>query len=191
MHVVEYVTTNLNRVAALDADTGKEKWVYDPHSYEAGMPALAGGFRHRGVAAWRDHGKPRVFLGTRYKLICIDAETGRPVPTFGNDGIVDATVGLSRMTDNAGNPIDKNFLEFNAAPTIYKDLVILGTATGDRVLGKDPAGAVRAFDARTGKLVWTFHMIPQTGEFGNDTWPNEEWKTGAIGRRDERANGRS
>jgi quinoprotein glucose dehydrogenase len=174
---VVYVTTNLNRVAALDADTGQEKWVYDPHSYEAGMPALAGGFRHRGVAAWRDHGKLRIFLGTRYKLISLDGETGKPVSTFGAGGTVDATVGLSRMTDNAGNPIDKNFLEFNAAPTVYKDLVIMGTATGDRVYGKDPGGAVRAFDARTGKLVWSFHMIPQPGEFGNDTWPTDEWKT--------------
>src|SRR4029077_377008 len=99
---VVYVTTNLNRVAALDAETGREKWVYDPHSYEAGMPALAGGFRHRGVAMWRDHGKLRIFLGTRYKLISLDGETGKPVPTFGDGGIVDATVGLSRMTDNSG-----------------------------------------------------------------------------------------
>ena len=174
---VVYVTTNLNRVAALDADTGQEKWVYDPHSYEAGMPALAGGFRHRGVAVWRDHGKLRIFLGTRYKLISLDGETGKPVPTFGDGGIVDATVGLSRMTDNSGKPLDKNFLEYNAAPTVYKDLIIMGTASGDRVYGKDPAGAVRAYDARTGKLVWSFHMIPQPGEFGNDTWPNDEWKT--------------
>jgi hypothetical protein len=99
------------------------------------------------------------------------------VPTFGDGGIVDATVGLSRMTDNSGKPLDKNFLEYNAAPTVYKDLIIMGTASGDRVYGKDPAGAVRAYDARTGKLVWSFHMIPQPGEFGNDTWPNDEWKT--------------
>jgi len=166
---VVYVSTNLNRVAALDADTGKEKWVYDPHSYEAGMPALAGGFRHRGVAAWRDKDKLRIVLATRYKLICIDAETGKPVPTFGDHGVVDTSVAL-------GRDVDKNFLEYNDAPVVYKDLFIVGTATGDSVFGKDPPGSVRAFDAHTGKLVWTFHMIPQPGEFGNDTWLDNSWK---------------
>ena len=174
---VVYVITNYYRVVALDAETGQQKWVFDPHAYEAGPSALAGGYRPRGVAAWRDHGKLRIFVASRSKLICLDAETGQPVSKFGGDGIVDASEGLSRQTDNAGVPIDKNFLEYNAAPVIYKDLVILGTATGDQVFGKDPAGAVRAYDAHTGKLVWTFHMIPQPGEFGNDTWLNDSWKT--------------
>ncbi len=172
-----YMITNYYRVVALDAETGKEKWLFDPHAYEDGPSALGGGYRPRGVAIWRDQGKLRIFVASRNKLIALDAETGQPVTTFGQNGVANAAVGLSRDTDSAGNPIDPTFLEFNDTPTIYKDLVILGTATGDRVYGKDPAGAVRAFDARSGALVWTFHMIPQPGTFGNDTWLNDSWKT--------------
>ena len=75
---VIYVTSNYNRVAALDAETGAVKWVYDPRAYEIGMPLLAGGFRHRGVAAWRDSqdgNKLRIFLASRYRLYC---STPRP-----------------------------------------------------------------------------------------------------------------
>src|SRR5881398_1782463 len=62
-------------------------------------------------------------------------------------------------------------------PVVYKDLVILGNGVADRLVYKnDPPGDVRAFDARTGKLVWTFHTIPQQGEFGNDTWGDDSWK---------------
>ena len=89
---VIYVTTNYNRLVALDADTGAEKWSYDPKAYETGMPTLAGGFRHRGVAAWRDGQKLRIFLASRYRLLCIDAATGTLVPSFGNNGVLDLTV---------------------------------------------------------------------------------------------------
>lgn len=167
---VVYVSTNYNRVAALDADTGAVKWVYDPRAYEGGMPALAGGFRHRGVAAWRDGSRLRIFLASRYRLICLDAETGQPVPTFGNNGIVDSSLGL-------GRPIDKQYLEYNSAPVIYRNLVIIGSAVGDRVIGRDPPGDVRAYDARTGKLVWVFRTIPQEKEFGVETWLDDSWKT--------------
>ena len=170
-----YVITNYYRVAALDAETGQQKWMFDPRAFEGGPSALAGGYRPRGVAAWRDKGKLRIFLASRYKLICLDAETGKPVMSFGADGVVDSTEGI-RPTDNGGKPIDKNFLEYNAAPVLFGDLVILGTATGDQVFGKDPAGSVRAFNARTGKLVWVFNMIPQPGEYGNETWLNDSWK---------------
>src|ERR1700704_2316125 len=80
---VLYVTTNYNRLVALDADTGAEKWTYDPKAYEGGMPARAGGFRRRGVAACPDGQKLRIFLASRYRLLCLDAETGALVPAFG------------------------------------------------------------------------------------------------------------
>ena len=166
---VVYTTTNMNRIVALDAETGTEKWVYDPHAYEKGMPTLAGGFRHKGVAIWRDNGKLRIFSASRNTLICLDAETGKPVTTFGDQGVADATAGLDPEAD-------PNLVEFNSAPTVFKDLVILGTAGGDRVYGPDPTSSVRAFDARTGKLVWSFRMIPPPGQFGNDTWLRNSWK---------------
>ena len=81
---VLYLSTPYNRVVALDADTGRELWSYDPKAYEEGAPASGQGFVHRGVAAWRDGDKLRIFMNSRYHLICLDAKTGQPVESFGN-----------------------------------------------------------------------------------------------------------
>ncbi len=171
---VVYVSTNYNRVAALDAETGAVKWIYDPRAYEIGMPLLAGGFRHRGVSAWRDAqdgNKLRIFLASRYRLFSLDAETGKPVGSFGNAGMVDTSKDLSWQ-------VDPKHFEINAAPTIYKDLVIVGSAIGDRLLyRRTPPGDVRAYHARTGKLVWRWSPIPQSPtDAGADTWENESWR---------------
>ena len=170
-----YVSSNYNRVAALDAQTGAERWVFDPRAYEDGMPALGGGFRHRGVTAWRDGASLRIFLASRFRLFCLDAETGDVVTSFGEDGVVDLSRDLIW-------PIDSSHFEFNAAPVVFKDLVIVGSAVGDRVIyRRTPPGDVRAYDARTGALVWSFHTIPQEGELGSQTWENEAWRyTGAT-----------
>ena len=79
---VLYVSTSYNRVVALDADTGTEKWRFDPKAYEDGQPPNGTGFVHRGLSAWRDRGKLRIFLNSRYRLFCLDADTGRPVESF-------------------------------------------------------------------------------------------------------------
>lgn len=167
---VVYVTTPYNRVVALNAESGAEIWSYDPKTYVDGQPPNGTGYVHRGIAAWRDHGKLRLFLNTRYRLICIDAQTGKPLPSFGDNGIVDISKGLIW-------PINKLHLSQTSPPVVYKDLVILGSGVGDRLVYKhDPPGDVRAFDARTGKQVWSFHTIPQAGEYGNDTWGNGSWQ---------------
>ena len=166
---VVYLTTPYNRVIALDAETGREKWVYDPHAYEMGMPALAVGFVHRGVTPWRDGSRLRLFLASRYRLICLDAETGQPVKTFGTEGVLDLSQGLTR-------PIRKEHYEHNSPPLVFKDLVIVGSSIGDRIMYRgDPPGMVRAFNARTGKMVWAFNLIPRPGEFGNETWERDSW----------------
>jgi quinoprotein glucose dehydrogenase len=169
---VLYLSTPYNRVVALDAKTGVERWRYDPKPYEDGQPPNGTGFVHRGVAAWRDErGALRIFINSRYRLISVDAETGRPVAGFGVNGVVDLTRGLSR----AVNP--KHYTN-TSPPVIYKNLVILGNGVGDRlVYTNDPPGDVRAFDARTGSIVWTFRPVPQPGEFGHETWGNESWRT--------------
>jgi quinoprotein glucose dehydrogenase len=169
---VLYLSTPYNRVVALDAKSGAELWRYDPKPYEDGQPPNGTGFVHRGVAAWRDDGGAlRIFMNSRYRLISLDAKTGRPVTGFGVNGVVDLTRGLSRA-------VNAKHYTNTSPPVVYKDLVILGNGVGDRlVYTNDPPGDVRAFDARTGKIVWTFRPIPPAGEFGNDTWGNESWRT--------------
>jgi quinoprotein glucose dehydrogenase len=168
---VLYLSTPYNRVVALDARTGVERWSYDPKPYEDGQPPNGTGFVHRGVAAWRDEsGRLRIFMNSRYRLICLDASTGMPVTSFGRDGIVDLTEGLSWT-------VNRKHYTNTSPPVVYKNLVILGNGVGDRLVYRnDPPGDIRAFDANTGTIVWTFRPTPRPGEFGNDTWGDESWK---------------
>jgi quinoprotein glucose dehydrogenase len=167
---VLYLSTPYHRVVALDAETGSEIWSYDPRSYEDGQPPNGTGYVHRGVAAWREGSDFRIFLNTRYRLIALDGKTGTPIDSFGDHGIVDLSNGLIWK-------INKLHYTNTSPPVIYKNLVILGNGVGDRlVYHNDPPGDVRAFDVRTGRQVWSFHTIPQAGEYGNETWGNESWK---------------
>ena len=173
---VLYLSTMYNRVVALNAETGAEIWAYDPKAHADGQPPNGTGFVHRGVAAWRDSaagpdaGRLRIFVNSRAKLICLDAKTGRPVESFGEEGLVDLTKGLRW-------PVDPKRYTNTSPPVIYKDLVILGNGVADRLMYRqDPPGDVRAFDARTGRQVWRFHTVPEAGEPGVETWGNESWK---------------
>jgi quinoprotein glucose dehydrogenase len=167
---VLYVSTPYNQVAALDAETGRELWRYNPEAYKEGQPASGQGFVHRGLAAWKDGDHLRIFLNSRTRLIALDARTGRPVQTFGKNGEIDLAEALVWK-------INKKHYANTSPPVVYKDLVILGNGVGDRLsYRQDPPGDVRAFDARSGRLVWTFHTIPQRGEFGNNTWDNGAWR---------------
>ena len=163
---VIYLSTPYNRVVALDAETGRERWSYNPEAYKDGQVPNGTGFVHRGVAAWRDsrNGKLRIFMNSRHRLISLDAETGKPVADFGDNGVVNLVAGLRWET----NP--KQYTN-TSPPVIYKNLVIVGNGVADRLAyKKDPPGDVRAFDARTGKLVWTFHTVPLADDVGADTW---------------------
>lgn len=169
---VMYLSTPYNKVVALNPETGAEIWSYDPKSYVDGQPANGTGYVHRGVAWWRDSrtGAERIFLNTRYRLLSLDAKTGKLDPSFGDNGIVDLSQGLVWQ-------INKLHYSETSPPVVYKNLVILGNGVGDRLVYKnDPPGDVRAFDAHTGKRVWTFHTIPQQGEFGNNTWGGDSSK---------------
>jgi quinoprotein glucose dehydrogenase len=168
---VLYVSTPYNRVVALDADTGKELWAFDPKAYEAGQPPNGTGFVHRGVAAWRDGRQARIFLNSRSRLFALDASTGEPIASFGVKGVVDLTAGLRR-------PVRADHYTNTSPPVVYRNLVIVGNGVGDRLVYKgDPPGDVRAFDARTGKQVWRFNTVPDPGEFGADTWAGESART--------------
>jgi quinoprotein glucose dehydrogenase len=167
---VLYLSTPYNQVAALDAASGKQLWRYDPKAYEDGQPPNGQGFAHRGVVAWRDGNNLRIFLNARYKLIQLDAKTGLPVSGFGTNGVIDLSEGLVWA-------INKKHYTNTSPAIVYKDLIIVGNGVGDRLTYKnDPPGDIRAFHARTGKLVWKFNTIPQRGEFGNNTWDAGSWQ---------------
>jgi quinoprotein glucose dehydrogenase len=173
---VMYLTTALIKVCALDAATGAQLWRYDPFESMfggAGSTATVEGAAsprgvNRGVAYWQHGEDKRILFTALSSLVCLDANTGKPIPSFGKNGTVDLTKGLGR--DISGLVYD-----VTCPGAIYKDLIILGSEVGE---GPDPAapGHVRAFDVRTGKPVWIFHTIPQPGEFGHDTWPADAWK---------------
>jgi quinoprotein glucose dehydrogenase len=168
---VLYVSTSLSQVAALDAATGKALWVYDPETWKNGTPSN-NGFVHRGVAYWADGKDRRIFFGTGDGyLICLDAHTGKVIPSFGHEGRIDLTQGL-------GREVDRHLYGVSSPPIICRDVVVIGSKVNDvPLVAEMPPGDVRGFDVRTGKLQWTFHSIPKEGEFGNETWKNGSWQT--------------
>jgi quinoprotein glucose dehydrogenase len=161
---VLYTVTSLNQVAALDAATGKTLWLHHPGSR---------GNVHRGVAYWEDARKRnrRIFVATADSyLLALDAGTGKPVRSFGKDGRVDLTLGLRR-------PVDRKLVSVTSPPVVCGDVIVVGGSVDDFQDKREmPPGDVRGFDARTGKRLWTFHTVPQAGEFGNETWEDESWK---------------
>ena len=164
-----FLSTPFNRVVALDAATGRELWAYDPHAYDAGQPSNGTGFVHRGVATWSDGKQRRILIASRWRLIAVDAATGKPIPTFGTNGEVDLTANILWSVEH------KHYTN-TSPPVVYGDLVIVGNGVGDRLVYKrDPPGDIQAFDVRTGKRVWRFNPIPQPGEYGNETWEDSSW----------------
>ena len=171
IHDTLFFPTPYNRVIALDATSGRELWTFDPQVWKTyGQPSNGTGFVHRGVATWTDGKSRRVFINARWRLIALDAATGKPIPTFGTEGEVDVTANLSR-------PVRKDHYTNTSPPVVWGNLVILGNGVGDRLVYKgDPPGDVQAFDVRTGKRVWRFKTVPEAGEYGNDTWKDGSWK---------------
>src|SRR5437667_5760677 len=165
---VLYFSTPSNRVIALDAETGQEIWQFDPQAGRAGPRQF---FQHRGVAYWQSKtgGEGRILYGTfDARLIALDAKTGKPCHEFGKDGTVDLRAGIAEAYPRAEYSV-------TSPPAIYQDLVITGAAVPEYP-AKGPSGDVRAFDVRSGKLVWTFHTIPRTGELGHESWEGDAWK---------------
>ena len=174
-----YTTGGTRRsVVALDGRTGELIWV---HSLREGKRAAVSPrqLSGRGVSFWTDgRGDDRVvYVTTGYRLVELNAKTGAPVRTFGKDGIVDLKVGVVK---GKGEQIDLETGEIgvHSTPAVVKDTIIIGSAMREGATvstHNNTKGLVRAFDARTGKLLWTFNTIPRPGEFGNDTWEKESW----------------
>ncbi len=165
-----YTSTSLAQVAAIDGATGETLWVFNPKSYEAGRPTNLG-FVHRGIAYWGDGDDERIFLGAHDGfLYAVDAKTGKGISEFGEGGRVNVAEGIPY----ADAP--RNFT-ITSPPVVCQGVVVCGSGISDGPQRKEaPRGDIKAYDARTGKLLWTFHTVPQEGEFGNDTWKDGSWK---------------
>ncbi len=166
-----YFTTAFNRLIALEAETGKQKWAFDPKLDRRMARNL---FLHRGVAYWTDGKQKRLYYGTLDgDLFAIDANNGEPVASFGSKGKVDLKDGMIPEGTSASS--SRSPVGMTSPPAVYKNLIICGSIVPDGE-PKGPSGDVRAFEALTGKLVWRFHTVPHKGEFGNDTWEGDSWK---------------
>jgi quinoprotein glucose dehydrogenase len=158
---VLYATTPNGDVVALDAATGQLHWRFDANE---GLKNV-GKVRNRGVTFWADGNDRRIFVGVRQYLFALDAQTGKPVTAFGKAGRIDLREGLGR------EPL--NWVTMTSPAVVFKDLVIVGGAMSE-VLPASP-GDIRAYDAHSGQLRWSFHTIPHPGEFGYKTWPKTAW----------------
>jgi quinoprotein glucose dehydrogenase len=169
---VLYSTAGTRRaVVALDAATGELIWMHSEREGERGDNAprrLSG----RGLAYWSNGAEARiVYVTPGYRMIALDAKTGHPVQSFGQNGVVDLKLDFDQEVD-----LIRGDVGLHATPVVAKDVIIVGAAHGVGTAprsGSNVKGYVRGFDARTGKRLWIFHTIPRPGEFGYDTWEND------------------
>jgi len=169
---VLYLSTMYTRVIALDAETGKELWAFDPRVYEAGpIGTSPGGFKHRGVAVHGKADEMRVFINTRDSLYALHAKSGELITSFGDGGKV-------LLTGDFPNPVTREEFDQTSPPVVFEDLVIVGSRVPDRIQHRfDPPGSVQAFDVHTGQKKWNFYTVPQSNDaFGSDTWENGSWR---------------
>ncbi|HVY75722.1 MAG TPA: PQQ-binding-like beta-propeller repeat protein [Puia sp.] len=162
---VMYLLAKNNSLVALNAETGKEIWIH----------ARLQGINWRGVNYWEsaDGTDRRIIFEMNNYLQEIDAVTGKSILSFGKNGLVSLKEGLGRDPKTIGR----------AQPTtpgrVFENLILLGSSPGENYFSGP--GHLRAYDVITGKLVWTFHTIPQPGEFGYDTWPKDAYQyTGGV-----------
>jgi quinoprotein glucose dehydrogenase len=159
-----YVLARNNAIVALDPATGREKWT---HRNE-------GGVTDRGINYWEsaDRSDRRLLYLNAGSLTALDARTGNMIASFGDNGRVDVRTGLHRDVSRI-RP-----LQTNNPGRIYQNLMIVTLPAGGASYLASP-GDVHAYDVRTGKLEWVFHMVPEKGEFGADTWPEAALETGS------------
>jgi quinoprotein glucose dehydrogenase len=159
------------KLIALEASTGKSKWVFDPYAINGNEVIGVGYFAMnvcRGVTYYADKQTKRLFYGAGSNLFCVDALTGKAIKDFGIDGKID-------LHQDLGRDVQDLYVAMTSPGIIYKDLIIIGTRVDE-----GPAAApgyIRAYDVHSGKLRWTFHTIPQPGEEGYESWDDKEaWK---------------
>ena len=176
---VLYATAGYRRtVAAIDASTGETLWTYRLDEGDRSAPRRNSG---RGVAYWNPGGESaRIFMvSPGFHLVSLDASTGRPTQGFGKGGVVDLRRDLSPMGGaDPDEELDRMPLGSSSPPIVVGDVIVVGSALpsgGAPPAPEMPPGWVRGYDARTGQLLWTFHTIPQPGEFGHESWEAGSW----------------
>ncbi len=174
---VLYFTTPTSRAIAVDAETGKELWVFDPFHGQGGRLRPV---PNRGAAYWAGPsavacagGKAKLdrrlfYVTLDARLFALDPRTGKPCQGFGDGGAINLREGVADKWPQAQ-------YTSSSPPAIFQDLVITGSMIQE-FPSKGPSGDVRAFDVRTGKLVWRFHTVARPGEVGGDTWQGDSWE---------------
>ena len=165
-----YAVSPKLKLFALNAATGKEKWVFDPMNDSTVKKQGNFGMNVcRGVTFYSDNkDSQRIFYSANSQLYCIHAKTGIPVKSFGENGKIDLHADL-------GRDASKLYVAMTSPGIIYKDMIIVGCRVSEEA---DAApGFIRAYDVHSGNLRWIFHTIPQPGEFGYDSWDDKDaWK---------------
>lgn len=159
-----YLPSPLGQILAVSPESGKPLWVYELPNHA--IPTL------RGVSYWagdKTHPAEIVFSTSDADLMALDAKTGQPITGFGEGGRVNLKIGVEN-----GFPPTGSFT-LSSPPFVYKNLIITGARVSE-ALAHGFSGDLRAWDAATGKLVWTFHTVPQKGEAGNETWEDGSWQ---------------
>lgn len=162
---VLYGVTPSVQAFALDAATGKEIWRF-------GDPLKNWASTSRGVTYWQEENDSRILYTVGPNLWALDAKTGKPIESFGNNGKIDLHTGLPEVAQN-------KFIISNTPGTLFEDLIVMPLRLSE---GADAApGDIRAFNVKTGELAWTFHTIPYPGEFGYETFPKDAYKNTYTG----------
>ena len=169
---VLYATVGASRsVVAIDARTGETLWMHRLDEGARGVAAPRKG-PGRGAALWRHEGRDTLFyISPGYRLVALDAQNGHPITEFGERGMIDLKHENDPQLDLVNTPMGAS-----SPPLVVGDVVIVGSAfpAGAAPPRKEmPVGHVMAFDARTGRRLWTFHTIPRDGEPGTETWTDE------------------
>jgi len=175
-----YLSTPFNRVIALDPETGKQRWTYDP---KVDLSKDFSELTSRGVSTWVDTktktgSRRTIYVATiDARLIALDAESGAPRKDFGQDGQVDLSRDV-RIVDRK----DWGNYQVTSPPAVIGDLIIVGSSIGDNRAVELERGVVRAYDARTGALRWSWDPIPtQPDDPERNTWEGESaTRTGAA-----------
>ena len=189
---VLYTSTSFSQVAAIDAASGGTLWVYDPESYNYGIPPN-NGFLHRGLAYAEHAGRKYLYMATGdARLIALNPVSGQPDSDFGGPvpGVVGLLEGIPRLNESSIRLEDahdqpdvpslagvRNQVGNTSPPAVCRNVLVVGSSVHDgEVLPPSPPGDVRGFDLASGELLWTFHTVPREGEFGADTWEAESWR---------------